>query len=279
MVAKMAVKMVANFPDHNVEQAELILASLRAGRIEQGIERLGRLKDDFYASIPDKKRQSQGITWVVRRISDLLVGACGEDGQARNVAQAFYMHLPPSDRLMGVPIFMMAAHGQRRLEDVIPFFEEVGNSVDWVVREFAAAGVHKLIKPNREAVLPWLKRTARCELPNLRRMVSEALRPVTDNRWMQKEPQYSLGVLRLMFQEAHPYPRTSVGNNLSDLSRQNTELIFSLVQELVEMGNADSYWIAYRACRNLVKGDPRRVMDVLDVDEYHYKDRNFYRGE
>ncbi len=28
-------------------------------------------------------------------------------------------------------------------------------------------------------------------------------------------------------------------------------------------------------CRNLVKHEPERVMDLLQVQEYHYKDRNF----
>ena len=106
-----------------------------------------------------------------------------------------------------------------------------------------------------------------------------AIGVVTVNRWLNKEPDYSLSVLRLMFREAHPYPRTSVGNNLSDLSRYHPELIFGIVQELVGTQDKNSYWIAERVCRNLVKQAPRRVMDLLEVDEYHYKDRNFYRAQ
>jgi 3-methyladenine DNA glycosylase AlkC len=111
----------------------------------------------------------------------------------------------------------------------------------------------------------------------LRRFVSETLRPVADNRWLQKEPGTSLEILRHLFREAHPYPRTSVGNNLSDLSRRNPKMILEIVKELVEYADKNSYWIAYRACRNLVKQDPERIMDLLVVDEYHYKDRNFFR--
>ena len=44
-------------------------------------------------------------------------------------------------------------------------------------------------------------------------------------------------------------------------------------------GHANSYWIAYRACRNLVKADPVRVMDLLRVDEYSYKKRICRRTE
>jgi 3-methyladenine DNA glycosylase AlkC len=82
-----------------------------------------------------------------------------------------------------------------------------------------------------------------------------------------------------MFREAHPYPRTSVGNNLSDLSKHHPGLIFSIIDELAATGDQNSHWIAYRACRNLVKEYPERVMDALGIDEYHYKDRHFYREE
>ena len=50
-----------------------------------------------------------------------------------------------------------------------------------------------------------------------------------------------------------------------------------VVQELRALDDEASDWIAYRACRNLVKKYPERVLDLLGVDEYHYKDRNVYR--
>ena len=172
---------------------------------------------------------------------------------------------------------MMVEYGKVNPNGVLEFFLQTANSEDWVVREFAAAGFRRLIKPCRTVALPWLKQVARNDNPNLRRFASETLRPVVENRWLIKEPAASLEILRLLFREAHPYPRTSVGNNLSDLSRRNPDLILAIVKELVESGDANSYWIAYRACRNLIKQNPTKVMDLLGVDEYHYKDRNFYR--
>ena len=82
-----------------------------------------------------------------------------------------------------------------------------------------------------------------------------------------------------MFRESAPYPRTSVGNNLSDLARRLPELVYGLVEELVASGDKNSYWIAYRACRNLVKQEPVRVMDLLQVDEYKYKKAVYKRGD
>lgn len=70
-----------------------------------------------------------------------------------------------------------------------------------------------------------------------------------------------------------------MGNNLSDLVRRQPELVYALVAELVETGEKNSYWIAYRACRNLVKQDPLRVMDLLRVDRYHYKKTRYERAD
>jgi 3-methyladenine DNA glycosylase AlkC len=112
---------------------------------------------------------------------------------------------------------------------------------------------------------------------NIRRFVAETLRPVQENRWFYKNPDYPLSILKNMFRESSSYPRTSVGNNLSDLARQLPDLVYDLVKELVDSGDKNSYWIAYRACRNLVKKDPVKVMDLLKVDEYKYKKRIYQR--
>lgn len=270
--------MTEGFTSQEITETQAILDDLGHGDARQGIQRLRRLIEDVYATIPDKQRQSRGITWVVQRISRLLVETCEDQRQHLETILSLRANLAEDDRTLGVAIFMMAAYGQEYPREAWDFFQGTGASSDWVTREFSAAGLHKLISFHRELLLPWLQAGARDPNPNLRRMVSEALRPVTDNRWMQDQPDYSLTVLRLMFAESHTYPRTSVGNNLSDLSRHNHELIFSIVEELVGSGDPNSYWIAQRACRNLVKIDPTRVMDLLGVDEYHYKDRHYQRN-
>jgi hypothetical protein len=83
--------------------------------------------------------------------------------------------------------------------------------------------------------------------------------------------------LTAFVQGACPYPRTSVDKNLSDLARRLPELVYGLVDELVASGDKNSYWIAYRACRKLVKKEPIRVMDLLEVDMY--KIRRWFIGE
>jgi 3-methyladenine DNA glycosylase AlkC len=270
--------MKPDFSPAEAQAIQWIITDLLGGHIDRGVEMLQVLKDEIYDGIPDRQRQSRGITWVLQHLSQLLISECANQPQEiRTISDVLFENLDLNDFLIGVPIFLMAEYGNTDPTGVLDFFMLVADSDEWVVREFAAAGFHKLIKPCREVTLPWLRQVVQSDRPNLRRFASETLRPVTDNRWLNAEPETSLGILRFLFCESHPYPRTSVGNNLSDLARRNPRLILGIVKDLVDNGDKNSYWIAYRACRNMVKVSPEEVMDILRVDEYHYKDRNFYR--
>ena len=56
--------------------------------------------------------------------------------------------------------------------------------------------------------------------------------PVQKNQWFYKNPDYSLSILRNLFKEKAAYPRTAVGNNLSDLARRLPDLVYELVKDL-----------------------------------------------
>ena len=122
-------------------------------------------------------------------------------------------------------------------------------------------------------------RLAKSEDANVRRFVGETLRPVRENRWFYRNHDYPLSIIKEMFKESSAYARTSVGNNLSDLARQCPDTVYDVVGGLVENGDRNSYWIACRACRNLVKTDSLKVMDLLKVHEYRYKERIYKRSD
>jgi 3-methyladenine DNA glycosylase AlkC len=271
--------MKTDFSYTQMQAVATITQDLLSGQVNRGVEQLRALVDETHAAIPDKLRIGRGITWVVERISMLFAAQGLSDEIVHELALTIYNQLEEDDLLIGVPIFLMADYGVRHPLEAFIFFENSAGASHWVVREFTAGAFRKLIRPNKKIVLPWLQKLAQNQDPYRRRFASETLRPVTYNKWLNQQPEYSISVLRLLFKESHPYPRTSVGNNLSDLSRQQPELVFSLVKDLVASGDANSYWIAYRACRNLVKKESEQVMDLLRVNEYHYKDRNFYQKE
>jgi 3-methyladenine DNA glycosylase AlkC len=179
----------------------------------------------------------------------------------------------------GVALGVLAKHGLSDPSPVFPVFESAASSKAFDIREMAQMFFRGLIGKHAGEVKVFLMRLVRSDEDKTRRFVAETLRPVVENRWFYDDPDYPLSILRHLFKESARYPRASVGNNLSDLSRRLPDLVFELAEELVSSGDPNSYWIAYRACRNLVKKHPLRVMDVLKIDEYRYKKRVHRRSD
>lgn len=265
------------FTQKELQAGESILHQFAQGHTHQALAELRQLVADIHAAIPERQRIGKGITWVLQRTAALLAQGSQDPMQLQRLARQIEHGILPDDRLIGIPIILMAVYGISDPQPSLDYFRRAACAPFWEGREFAQLAFRRLILPHRTLVFPFLEEMAQSEHVNQRRFSAETLRPVVENHWLQKEPQVSLVVLRHLFHEMHTYPRTSVGNNLSDLSRHNPELILSIAQELAANGDPNSYWIAYRACRNLVKQYPQQVMDILCVDEYHYKDRNYSR--
>jgi hypothetical protein len=95
------------YSDEEIHLTREILDKLEGLRISSGIDQLRKLKDEILLSIPQKSRPSQGITWVLQRISNLFVDICKDGEQYRAIALSLADFLEPDDILMGMPIFMM----------------------------------------------------------------------------------------------------------------------------------------------------------------------------
>ena len=250
-----------------------IIGPLLQGKYALVMERIPPIVDELYANIPDNKRISYGIVHVIKTLSEYLYTHLVEiDAPVYQVAS--HMFKKSDDfKGKGVSLGMLSFYGLGDYKKVLPYFESAAASSDWEVRELAQMFFRKLIKKHSGEMKEYLLKLVKSEDANIRRFVAETLRPVQENRWFYRNPDYPLPILRNMFKESSPYPRTSVGNNLSDLARRLPDLVYDLVAELVNSGDENSYRIAYRACRNLVKRDPVKVMDLLKVDEYRYKKR------
>ena len=256
-----------------------IIGDISQREYSSAVQNVLSVLDDLYANIPDAKRSSYGRVYTVKVLSKYLFSRLTEmDASVFEIASNMFVK---SDdfRSKGVALGVLSFHGIGNHERVLPFFESAAASSDWNVRELAQMFFRKLAKKYPEEMKRYLLELVGSEDPNLRRFVSETLRPVRENRWFYENPDYPLSILRNMFRESLAYPRTSVGNNLSDLSKRLPEFVFDIVEELVDSGDRNSYWIAYRACRNLVKKYPSRVMDLLRVDEYRYKKRVYRRSD
>jgi 3-methyladenine DNA glycosylase AlkC len=262
-----------NILDPSIEnniQTEVIPALLD-GRYREATEGITAALDALYANIPANKRISYGVVHTIKVLSEFLCEHLEQTGTPifENAAKLFEQC--EESRVRGVALGMLSFYGVGDYPKVLPYFEQAAAATDWQTREHAQMFFRRLIKKYPAEMKEFLLRLVDSPDANLRRFVGETLRPVQENQWFYKDPEYSLTVLRRMFRERSPYPRTSVGNNLSDLARRLPELVYELVAELVASGDRNSYWIASRACRNLVKKEPKRVMELLGITEYRYK--------
>jgi len=254
-----------------------IIDGMMRGEYHHASRQIPDVLVELHANIPDKKRVSYGIVHTIKILSEYLYTLLAEAGAPiYEVAGALY-DASEDTKPKCVALGIMSFYGLGDPKPTLGYFEAAAASTDWEMREIAQTLFRKLIAKHPHDVREFLLRLAVSPEANLRRFVAETLRPVQENRWFYEDPEYPLSILRNLYKEPSPYPRTSVGNNLSDLARRLPDTIYDLVAELVDSGDDNSYWIAYRACRNLVKVDPIKVMDLLRVDEYRYKKRVYQR--
>ena len=188
----------------------------------------------------------------------------------------------PFIRSLGIQLLSLAAVDDGAetgtLKTAKKYFELSAADASWSVRECTAGFIRKLVQEFKDEMLIWYQKLVRSENPLQRRFACESLRPVADNGWFKKNPDFPWAIMPELFHEKEAYPRTSAGNSLSDWMRIDQERTLRTVKELASNGDENSYWIAYRACRNLVKKQPLLVLDILKTDIYKYKSRNYSRA-
>jgi 3-methyladenine DNA glycosylase AlkC len=256
-----------------------IIDRMLQGDYDSAISNISSILSRLHDNIPDKKRISYGIVHTIKILSEhLYARLIDTEKPVLSIAcEIFDRSSDPG--VKGVAIGMLSYYGLSDYKAVLPYFESAATSSDWKLREHTQMFFRKLIKKYPNEMKAYLSRLANSRDANLRRFVAETLRPVQENRWFYKQPDYPLSILRRMFKENAEYPRTAVGNNLSDLARHLPDMVYDLVTELVDSGNKNSNWIASRACRNLVKTEPVKVLDLLKTDEYKYKNRVYKRSD
>lgn len=228
----------------------------------------------IHADIPDKKRISYGRYSIIKKMGlktyPILVQS---NINVYKFAKNIYDNKKNESFVRSFAVQLISIYGEKNknLSNVLSDFEQAATDPDWKVRECSAGFVRKLIKAYPDQMLSWYLEKTQSPNESMRRFTSESIRPVADNKWFRKNPNFCFAVLENLYAEPKNYPRTSVGNSLSDWARIDKERVYQIIEKLVESGNKNSYWIAYRACRNLVKTEPEKVMKILNIDEYRYK--------
>jgi 3-methyladenine DNA glycosylase AlkC len=266
-------------PDFNKQIQNTIIKPLLVKDYTTAAKNISAAIDELYSKIPDNKRISYGRVHTIKILSKFIFEKLQDkDAEVFHVSTTLF-NSSDDINTRGVALGVISYIGLKDFMAVLPYFETAAAAEHWDLREHAQMFFRKIIKQHPKEAQEYLIGLVKSKDPNIRRFVSETLRPVQENRWFLENPEYPLTVLRKIFKERAIYPRKSVGNNLSDLSRRRPEVVFTIIDELVKSGDKNSYWIAYRACRNLVKKYPERVFELLDVEEYKYKSNIFYKNE
>ena len=263
-----------------------IIRNALTGRYDLAVKHITEVVGQLHASIPKEKRISYGIYYVIVTLGEKVYVHLSKSGaDVFECATALYdfgeddrQYYKSKGTALSV-LSLLSTEAGGGFKKIVPYFKRSASSEYWDLREYAAGFFRKIIRAYPNQAREYLTDLTRAEDDKIRRWVSETLRPIRENSWFFKEPEYPISILRNLFKESSPYPRTSMGNNLSDLARRLPDLVCSLVEELVSSGDKNSYWIAYRACRNLIKKEPIKVMNLLGVDEYRYKKRIHKRDD
>jgi hypothetical protein len=124
----------------------------------------------------------------------------------------------------------LAAHDRRALAFL---FERCGNDPFWQLNEALATAFDDYCAAvGYEQALPELRRWLQAPSPNLRRAVSEGLRPWTSQKrtYFARNPELAIDLLGTLKDDDSRYVPESVGNALRDISRKHTELVVAALQ-------------------------------------------------
>lgn len=243
-------------------------------------DNLLRLINQIHKDIPEKKRISYGCYNVVKSFGLYLYPLLYENNvNVLELASSIFenMQFDHFVRSLGTQLLSIYGECTEKLDNVLPVFEKAASDRNWILRECAAGFIRKLIIKYPDEMHRWYKMMVVSNDPMKRRFACESLRPVADNQWFRKNPEFVFPIIEKLYRESDKYPRTSIGNSLSDWMRIDEERTLKIVRQLAGSGDKNAYWIAYRACRNLVKKRPLLVMEILKTDRYVYKDRRYFR--
>jgi len=210
---------------------------------EEMIRFLEKYMEYEYDLIPQKERMRKGSVFIAKCIgeacltklqnekkfeifsfADKLI-SCGEREKTRN--------------LYNLGVILLGYHMSSSLQDLCKGFEILPKYVDhpnWEIREMSCFCIRECIKNFRQETISYLQPWVRSENSNIRRLVSESLRPLNDMKWLRdpEENDFLLRFLHELRADPSEYVRKSVGNNLKDLSKYIPVIILDLLSAWIK---------------------------------------------
>lgn len=153
--------------------------------------------------------------------------------------------------------------------DALELFTQLG-SAEFAIRPF----ILKYEKLTMKRMLDWSKH----ENVHVRRLASEGCRPRLP--WapalpaFKQDPSPLLPILENLKDDPELYVRKSVANNLNDLTKDNPELVLSLLEKWKTNASANTEWIIKQALRSLVKAGDPKALSLLGFEPVEVEVKN-----
>ena len=122
---------------------------------------------------------------------------------------------------------------------MIPLIEFYSCHRNWIVRETITEAILAGLKRTPNKTLEILSIWTKSKNENLRRLVSESLRPHRSIKWLRNPTKNDkiIDILSNLRNDPSIYVRKSVGNNLKDLSKYMPEKILKLMESWIIKAN------------------------------------------
>jgi 3-methyladenine DNA glycosylase AlkC len=178
---------------------------------------------------------------------------------ALDIAVGWYGH--PAWEVRSVAVSMMGSMAGREGRALAFLRDACGADTAWQVNEVLAMAFDDYCASvGYEEALPTIEECLAAPSPNVRRAVSEGLRPWTAKRraYFASHPEAVIKLLGRLRDDESRYVQESVGNALRDVSRKHFPVVLQAVRGWVrERPDARSRRVIARfALRNAVKDDP-----------------------
>ncbi len=205
-------------------------------------EKINDVLTKEYDMIPEKERIGKGIKFISNHVAKSFFQYLSENNK---INKNFIFTLVETSFDHGVIIesqilqlyslhiiaeFVSAFPGE--FEELIPLIEKYACDKNWIVRETIADAILSGLKKIPETTLKLMIKWAKSNNENLRRLVSESLRPHSSVKWLRDPTKNDkiIEILTILRQDPSIYVRKSVGNNLKDLTKYMPTKILFLVE-------------------------------------------------
>ncbi|MFX0182802.1 MAG: DNA alkylation repair protein [Candidatus Hodarchaeota archaeon] len=217
-------------------------------------------------SIPKKQRIGKGIVWTLREIRKQVQLEVPLSIQQQSLSILINSEYWQIRKLVSF-IAVNCCIEEEKIDLYLPLIKRAANDIHFGVRESAQMAMRELLQEFPSQILQHYERWITDSKENVRRCVSESLRPVLvqGKNWLRDKPQKAIHLLKKINQDPSLYVRKSVGNNLADISKKHPDLVLSTLRIWLTENNYEkrTMFIARKACRHLVKTNQIKVNELL----------------